>query len=140
MTYDIGDTKYKVEGEQPNQSDIVDDYLKPLGCPLRIRRQAAFLGPRVSFTAEMSNEAGVKAFADENPALRIVQDADRIDGLGAVGVSRLFVYGGVDEVRRMGLIDSGIELIEGRLRHYSRLMKTGTGREVAEERYRWRGL
>jgi uncharacterized protein len=137
MTHDVGDAKYRVEGETRDQNDIIDDFLRELDCPLPIRRQAAYLAARVSFTAELRDEKEIAGFADEYPAFRIVQDADRLDGLGAVGVSRLFLYGGVNEVRRQGLIDSGIELIENRFSHYPRLMKTETSRKMAEERYKW---
>jgi HD superfamily phosphodiesterase len=137
LTHDIGDTKYKSEGEDRSQSTIVDEFLESFGCPVGIRKQVARLAPHVSFTAEMADEAGVLAFVHAYPVLRVVQDADRLDGLGAVGVSRLFVYGGVDQGRRKGLLGSGIELIEGRFAQYVRLMKTRTGREVAQERYRW---
>jgi uncharacterized protein len=137
MAHDIGDTKYKVEGDKRDQTDIVDAFLRDLNCPLSARQEAAYIAPHISYSAEMSDEAGVQAFANHHPVLRIVQDADRLDGLGAVGVGRLFVCGAVNEVRRQGLIDSGIDLIQGRFRHYPRLMKTATGREVADERYKW---
>jgi uncharacterized protein len=137
MTHDVGDAKYKVEDETRDQNDIIDDFLKGCGCPLPIRRQAAYLAARVSFTLELQDEEGIAGFAEEYPAFRIIQDADRLDGLGAVGVSRLFVYGGANEIRRQGMIDSGIKLIEERFSHYPRLMKTETGKKMAEERYKW---
>jgi uncharacterized protein len=137
MTHDVGDAKYKADGEVRDQNDVIDDFLKELECPLPIRRQAAYLAARVSFTAELRDEEGIAGFAEEYPAFRIIQDADRLDGLGAVGVSRLFLYGGINEIRRQGLIDSGIELIEDRFSHYPRLMKTDTGKKMAEERYKW---
>jgi uncharacterized protein len=137
MTHDIGDAKYKKVGEIRDQNDIIDDFLEALDCPLPIRRQASYLAARVSFTTELADEEGIKGFADGHPAFRIVQDADRLDGLGAIGVSRLFVYGGVNEERRRGLIDSGIRLIEERFVNYRRLMKTDTGKKMAEDRYKW---
>jgi uncharacterized protein len=137
MTHDIGDAKYKEPGESRDQNDIIDDFLEALDCPLPIRRQAAYLAARVSFTAELADEEGISGFAEEYPAVRIIQDANRLDGLGAVGVSRLFLYGGVNEIRRQSLIDSGIELIEERFVHYPRLMKTNTGRQLAKKRYEW---
>jgi uncharacterized protein len=137
MTHDVGDAKYMEPGETRDQNDVIDDFLEALDCPLPIRRQAAYLAARVSFTNELRDEEKIAGFAEEYPAFRIIQDADRLDGLGAVGVSRLFLYGGVNEIRRQGLIDTGIELIEDRFVHYPRLMKTDTGKKIAEERYMW---
>ena len=50
--------------------------------------------------------------------MRIVQDADGLDDLGAVGMSRLFVHGGVDQIRRNSSIASGVKLIEARFSEY----------------------
>ncbi|KAG9194953.1 hypothetical protein G6011_00073 [Alternaria panax] len=137
MTHDIGDKKYGTKGGQSCHMITVRNFLNSLGCSSDICMEASLLAPRVSFTAEMLDEAHVGYVADEWPTLRIVQDADRLDGLGAIGVGRLFVYGGANKARRQGSIDSGIELIEQRFKHYSRLMKTETGRKMAEERYKW---
>lgn len=52
-------------------------------------------------------------------------------------MSRLFVHGGVNQVRRNGSNASGVKLIEVRFSEYQRLMETKTAREVAKEQYKW---
>ncbi|KAE8859051.1 hypothetical protein PTNB73_08531 [Pyrenophora teres f. teres] len=137
MIHDVSSIIYRDAGEIWAQTDIVNAFLEPLGCPADIRYQAARIVAKISYTSEMVDEEGVKTFADENHAFCIVQDAVRLDKLGAVGVSRFFSHEGNNAFRDYELIDNGIGFVEKRFVHYTRLMKTETGREMAEERYKW---
>lgn len=62
---------------------------------------------------------------------KIVQDADRLDALGAVGVARTFAYGG--EHGRS--LDSSIAHFHEKLLLLKDEMNTETGRKLAEERH-----
>ena len=62
---------------------------------------------------------------------KIVQDADRLDALGAVGVARTFAYGG--EHGRS--LDSSISHFHEKLLLLKDEMNTETGRKLAEERH-----
>jgi uncharacterized protein len=62
---------------------------------------------------------------------QIVQDADRLDALGAVGVARTFAYGG-EHGRPM---DDSIRHFYDKLLHLKSLMNTETGRRMAEKRH-----
>ncbi len=67
----------------------------------------------------------------ETPEGRIVQDADRLDALGAVGIARTFAYGG-EHGRSM---ESSILHFHEKLLLLKDGMNTRAARELAEERH-----
>lgn len=52
----------------------------------------------------------MKAVMDQHPELAIVQDADRLDAIGAVGIGRTFTYNGAKQS------DEGMQ---GVLKHFT---------------------
>lgn len=88
-----------------------------------------------------------------SPEGRIVQDADRLDAIGAIGIARAFAYGGA-KGRDLYNPDEGIVTITTAAKYrtgsrhtvthfYEKLlllrdrMNTGTAREIAERRHRF---
>ena len=67
----------------------------------------------------------------ETLAGKIVQDADRLDAIGAVGVARTFAYGG-EHGRSMS---ESVQHFYDKLLRLRDLMNTDTARCVAEERH-----
>ena len=61
----------------------------------------------------------------------IVQDADRLDAMGAVGIARTFAYGG-EHGRQM---EDSLQHFHDKLLRLKDLMNTETGRKMAEERH-----
>lgn len=64
---------------------------------------------------------------------KIVQDADRLDAIGAIGIARAFAYGG--EQGRM--LDSSIEHFHEKLLLLKDKMNTEAARQMAESRHRF---
>ncbi len=67
----------------------------------------------------------------ETPEGRIVQDADRLDAIGAIGIARTFAYGG----KHGRPLDSSIAHFHEKLLLLRDMMHTEKGRELAEVRH-----
>ena len=81
--------------------------------------------PYISYRKHPKLEPGVPL------EIRIVQDADRIDAMGAVGIARTFAYGGA---KGRSLVDSLAHFEEKLLRLYD-LLGTDEARRIAKERH-----
>lgn len=67
----------------------------------------------------------------ETPEGKIVQDADRLDALGAIGIARTFAYGG----EHGRTLDSSVEHFYEKLLLLKDEMNTETARRMAEVRH-----
>ena len=67
----------------------------------------------------------------DTPEGRVVQDADRLDAMGAVGIARTFAYGG-EHGRPM---EESVQHFHDKLLRLRDLMNTETGRLLAEKRH-----
>lgn len=78
------------------------------------------------------------------PLLMIIQDADRLDAIGAIGIARAFNYGGfrnnsiyIPGERAEGINRSTIGHFYEKLLKLKGMMNTVTGRKIAEERHKY---
>ena len=107
----------------------VEAHLLQLGWPGATAARVGTLATFVSYTAETSNKPGYAAALAQSPELAIVQDADRLDAIGAVGIGRAFTYGGA-KGRDGGLAET-MNHFEEKLAKLEGMMKTGEGRRLA---------
>ena len=83
----------------------------------------------VSYTNEMLDPAHTRGVILQHPELAIVQDADRLDAIGAVGIGRVFTYGGAKgPARGMG---ASVKHFGEKLEKLEGMMKTAEGRRLA---------
>ncbi|TAQ87401.1 hypothetical protein B7494_g4298 [Chlorociboria aeruginascens] len=129
LLHDVGDKKYLEPGQEGNTLVLSTLLGFGAGEELAVKVQRIVLG--VSYSSEMKDQDQVKALIGRYPELAVVQDADRLDAIGAVGIGRTFTFGGAKGARDMGEtlahFDEKLVRLEG-------LMKTGPGKRMARER------
>ncbi|KAF7563464.1 hypothetical protein G7046_g675 [Stylonectria norvegica] len=125
LLHDVGDKKYVKAGEDPAR--MVFDYLRSLGTAeaLAEKIQAICLG--VSYSSEIKDPQHVVDLIARHPELAVVQDADRLDAIGAVGIGRVFAFGGA-KGRTLG---QSMEHFDEKLLRLEGMMKTDEGRRLA---------
>ncbi|KAH8700669.1 hypothetical protein BGW36DRAFT_374731 [Talaromyces proteolyticus] len=152
--HDIGDHKYLPETSTNQSNDtnkketsdptrMVYNILKSHGADTALAERVQTIVSHVSYSHEIRNPQKVRdLLVDERyRELAVVQDADRLDAIGAVGIARTFTYlGSQGEKRRQEGRVEGWELEESiehfgeKLEKLESMMKTDTGRAMAAER------
>ncbi|WEW58773.1 hypothetical protein PRK78_004241 [Emydomyces testavorans] len=147
LLHDIGDRKYLARdssssGAQEDPRTVVRDTLIHSGSDPILAQKVQTIVSNVSYSTEIKNPAFVQRLISENgyPELAIVQDADRLDAIGAVGIGRCFTYlgakgprPGADGPLRWEL-DEAVEHFGEKLVKLESMMKTDSGRDMARER------
>lgn len=108
----------------------IETHLITLGWPPHIAITVSIISASVSFTTETQHPNIHLSALRRFPELAIVQDADRLDALGAIGIGRAFAYAGAKGRgfgETMGHFEEKLGRLEG-------MMKTGEGRRMARER------
>lgn len=132
LLHDVGDRKYLRDGE--DASTMVLTLLIHWGCPrdLALRVQAICSG--VSYSAEVRDPEFTASLVARYPELAVVQDADRLDSIGAIGLGRCFTFSGAQTESTS--LEEAMAQVETRLLRVEGMMKTEVGRKLARERTR----
>ncbi|KAK2812427.1 hypothetical protein FQN50_001428 [Emmonsiellopsis sp. PD_5] len=138
LLHDVGDKKYLKPGE--NADTMVSTLLISFGASNSLAGKIQKVVSNVSFSAETKTaetRENVRRLVREIPELGVVQDADRLDAIGSVGIGRTFTYGGAVGNRGKGRsMQETIEHFTDKLERLEGLMKTAEGRRLAGERTR----
>lgn len=146
LLHDIADPKFH-NGDETIAPKISREFLESQNVPEETIGKVLFVIENISFKN--------RSQAPENPPieLKIVQDADRIDAIGAIGIARTFNFGGFknnpmhDPAAKPNLGMSKEEYKKSNgttINHFYEkllllkdLMNTEKGKEMAEERHQY---
>jgi len=87
LLHDIADPKFN-NGDEELGPSIAEDFLKSIAVKEDIVSHVKLIIQNMSFKNSF-DEAGFTSME-----MQIVQDADRLDAIGAIGIARAFTYGG----------------------------------------------
>ncbi|WP_424004352.1 HD domain-containing protein [Maribacter sp. IgM3_T14_3] len=151
LLHDIADAKFN-DGDESLGPKMAENFLLSLGVPKRTINHVTNIIKYSSFKASLT-DGKMKKKLFSSKELKVVQDADRLDALGAIGIARAFNYGGF---KNRALYDPSIspnlEMSKEEykkseaptLNHfYEKLlllkdkMNTETGKRLAEERHQY---
>ncbi len=143
LLHDVGDRK--VIKKEEDDYTIAENFLKTQKIPKEITDRVIFIIKNMSFSKSLNKKkAGV------SKEFYIVQDADRLDAIGAIGIARAFAYGGskdrplYDPTKKAQKINttknyrkmqsSTLHHFEEKLFLLKNLMNTKTAKKIAEKR------
>ncbi len=144
LLHDIADHKFHNK-EKNYGAKIAEEFLQNQKLATGKIQRITFIIENISFSSEIDSKT------EKNIELQIVQDADRLDALGAIGIARTFNYGGYknraiyDPDQKPKKYVTSEEYTESQsptINHfYEKLlllkdkMNTTAGRKMAEERH-----
>ncbi|KAJ9640766.1 hypothetical protein H2204_003055 [Knufia peltigerae] len=141
LLHDVEDKKYMAPTTESSSSLLSSSsssspLIKAIvdaGMSVDYAEQMRVLVEGVSYSSEVKNPQRVLDLLEVLPELAIVQDADRLDAIGAIGIGRCFTFGGAKGARSL---EDSIEHFHDKLLKLESMMKTPAGKQLAAERSR----
>jgi uncharacterized protein len=134
LLHDVDDKKFRNDGNL-EASTSISQQLHLHGVKEDIINEVIRINKYISFSSGAINEV-------RSPEFLIVQDADRLDAIGAIGIARAFSYGGfrnnaiyLPESERTADNSSTVGHFYDKLLKLKDLMNTPSGLRMAEERH-----
>lgn len=88
LLHDIADAKFN-DGDETVGPKMAADFLSALEVEKQVIEHVVKIIENISFKSSLDSKKG---FSSQE--LKVVQDADRLDAIGAIGIARAFNYGG----------------------------------------------
>lgn len=95
LLHDVGDAKY-IKDPSMTTKDVLMTFMESVGYPRDVQDAIVWIVERISFRHELAGDEPPRgAFIAE---LYCVQDADRLEAIGAIGIARCFAYNGARQL------------------------------------------
>lgn len=148
LLHDIADAKFH-DGDESVGPRVAKEFLQSLEIDKKVIAHVVNIIKHISF----KNSLGKKKKTFDSKELQVVQDADRLDAIGAIGIARTFNYGGfkgrelynpavapkVDMTKEAYKKSNGptINHFYEKLLLLKDKMNTDTGKKLAEKRHQF---
>jgi len=152
LLHDVRD--YKYSGSETEGPDAAAAFLETQNYPKEKIQKIRQIIEGISFKNELKSSP--LQLREKFPELAIVQDADRLDAIGAIGIGRAFTYSGKrgramydptkppkqnitkEQYMTQGSVDNTtLNHFYEKLLLLKGMMKTESGRQMAEQRHRF---
>jgi len=143
LLHDVGDRK--VIKKENDDCSIAENFLRKQKAPKDVVTHVMFIIENISFSKTLNNKK-----QNVSKEFYVVQDADRLDAIGAIGIARAFAYGGsknrplYDPTKKAQKVNttknyrklnsSSLHHFEEKLLLLKNLMNTKTAKEIAKKR------
>jgi uncharacterized protein len=141
LLHDVEDRKYFKTDTTTATGNIVCDFLISKGANPAIAQRVQTIASNVSYSTEIKDPGRIQKLLEQDAyrELAIVQDADRLDALGAVGIGRCFTFLGAQGQKhvppgRTWDLDLAMNHFADKLLKLEGMIKTRAGREMARVR------
>lgn len=138
LLHDIADPKF-YDGDTEVGPERTKVFLQKIEVPDLIIKKVVDI---VRFSSFSASKSGLPQ--PDFIEFQIVQDADRLDAMGAIGIARTFNYGGfknnplyLPELKESEKDTSTIQHFHDKLFHLKELMNTPEAKAIAEERHKY---
>ncbi len=146
LLHDVGD--WKVIKKENDDYSIAENFLREQKVPDEIITRILFIIKNMSFSKSLNNKNNLASIE-----FCIVQDADRLDAMGAIGIARTFAYGGsrsrplydpTKKTRKINTAEDYKKNENSSFHHFGEkllllkdLMNTRTAYKIAKERHNY---
>ncbi len=130
LLHDVEDKKYITKTAE-QKVETLRKMVLDVGLSEAYAEHLQLLVEGVSYSTEVKDPHHVEKLLEAIPELAVVQDADRLDALGAIGIGRCFTFGGAKGSRSL---EDSIQHFEDKLLKLESMMKTEAGKAMAKER------